>query len=852
MAYLVIENFVGGLDTRRHILTSKPGSVVELRNGHVTRGGEVEKRKVFQLYKTLPAGTFGLNVCANRLYTFGSQNLSASIPSPILYNRLQHPDGVLPMTKLVSMTSYAGKPFAIAEFSGGSRYAFYDGVIVADWVTGVFRASHVDISGFLNELKNSINAGGYTATSLGSALTITGPVGREFTLSAVTNLTGLNVGVPNTTTIAVKPIPEVISKGSFIIASGTNGSANFQRQLGPTALNFAGFPGITGMYVDGVEILSLGSPIFYNTITAHSPGEYNEGPRMAWTLTYLINQSTPTTSVYATYGYAQLSGNDAGYVNIFADPKKGTLMNGKFVEFEFESMPSGSFVTNVQLSPYDTNPYEVGDPLYNPNWVTTKYTGRFGVLQNGQDNQITSVKVDGVEVLDVVVPWRDSNSITANAVADQINAFTSTVEYVATVVEGGKVVISGVVGTGSSPNGRTVLTQTLGSVSVVSVTAMAGGVNPIGGVAQKTIVPFTGTPILGSSTTITITEVENPVYPYYFGATRMAGLKPNFCLTHRSKVHVLADTFLLSSGLDNPTKWRISDLGTSFIDLSNNVNGSEDLVSAAPYQGKLAIFTRDACQVWSIDVDAAQNAQGQIIQNSGCIAPHSVLNWGEVDVFYLSDSGMRSLRARDASNQAVVNDIGTPIDTDIVTELRDHTEDEVFNSHAIVEPKDGRFMVTIGEKLYVLSQFPASGILAWSTYEPGFTITAMCVMDGRLYVRSTNGTVYLYGGTDNNTYDGCTVTVTLPYLDGGKAANQKKLNGIDITSDGTWEFYAGTDTYSPEVRDLMATITDTSLQLGRIQAYGIGTHIGVKLVSLGSGYHRVANIMVHYELNEAD
>ena len=548
----------------------------------------------------------------------------------------------------------------------------------------------------------------------------------------------------------------------------------------------------------------------------------------------------------------QLSGTDAGFITIYADPAKGTLMNGKIVQLEFESMPTSPFVSGIQLSPYDVNPYQVGDPLYDPNWVTTKYVGYFMTLNNGQDNQVTSVKVDGVEILGSAVPWVNSNSATAQVVADQINGFTSNPEYTASVVEGGKVVISGIVNTGSSPNGRVIATDALGSVAIVSIAAMAGGVNPIGGIAQKTVIPFTGTPVSGSSTTITITEVENPVYPYYFGATRMAGLKPNFCLTHRSKVHVLADTFLLSSGLDNPTKWRISDLGSSFIDLSNNVNGSEDLVSAAPYQGKLAIFTRDACQVWSIDVDAAQNAQGQIIQNSGCLAPHTVLNWGEVDVFYLSDSGMRSLRARDSSNQAVVNDIGTPIDTDIVTELRAHTEDEVFNSHAIVEPKDGRFMVTIGEKLYVLSQFPASGILAWSTYEPGFSITAMCVMDGRLYVRSTSGLIYLYGGTDNNTYDSCTVTVTLPYLDGGKAANQKKLNGIDITSDGTWEFYAGTDTYNPNVRDLMATITDTSLQLGRIQAYGIGTHIGVKLVSLGSGYHRVANIMVHYELNEAD
>ena len=846
MAYLVIENFVGGLDTRRHILTSKPGSVVELRNAHVTRGGEVEKRKIFELYRTLPAGTFGLNVCGNKLFTFGSQVLS--VPSPIEYRRCQHPDGIFAMTKLVSFTTYAGKPFIIAEFADGNRYAFYDGVIVDDWVTGVFRPTHVNINGFLNYVKTGLT-GGYTATVLNDGITIIGPEGKEFTLSAVADR-GLSVGAPVTTSKAVKPIPEVLSKGSFTIAGGSNGSGSISRWMRD---GIESHPGITGMYVDGVEVLGLGSPVYYNTIPEHAGGEYNGGPRMAWTLAVLINASNPTSNMSAGYAYHKMNGTDAATVYVYSDPIKGASMNGKLVEFEFLSNPGTTqMVYNPKPSPYQTNPLDPSDPLYDPLWVPTRYIADFGAFSGAVDNQITSVKVDGVEVLGAVVPWRNSNTVTAQIVADQINGYTSDPEYTASAIDGGKVLLTGLVGTGKTPNGRIVTTATLGNVVIVSVTAMADGVNTVGGVSQRTILPYSGTPVSGSSTTITVTETENAEYPFYFGATRMAGLTPRFCLTHRSKVHVLADTYMLSSGLDNPTKWRISDLGTSFIDLSNNVNGSEDLVSAAPYQGKLAIFTRDACQVWTIDVDAAQNAQGQIIQNSGCIAPHSVLNWGEVDVFYLSDSGMRSLRARDSSNQAVVNDIGTPIDTDIVTELRAHTAAEVLGARAIVEPKDGRFMVTIGEKLYVLSQFPASSILAWSTYEPGFTIDSMCVADGRLYVRATDGKVYLYGGADNNTYDNCTVTVTLPYLNGGKAANQKKLQGIDITSDGTWEFYAGTDTYRPEVRDLMATITDSSLQLGRIQAYGVGTHIGVKLISLGAGYHRVANIVVHYELNEAD
>lgn len=39
------------------------------------------------------------------------------------------------------------------------------------------------------------------------------------------------------------------------------------------------------------------------------------------------------------------------------------------------------------------------------------------------------------------------------------------------------------------------------------------------------------------------------------------------------------------------------------------------------------------------------------------------------DVFFLSESGIRSLRARDSSNAAFASDIGNPIDTLILSEI---------------------------------------------------------------------------------------------------------------------------------------------------------------------------------------
>lgn len=856
MSYLVVNNFVGGLDTRRHILTSKPGSVVKLVNGHITRGGEIEKRKIFELYKTLPIGTFGLESCANKLYTFGSLDLAASVPSGITYQRLQHPDGIFAMTKVVSFTSYNGKTFVIAEFADGNRYGYYDATIIPDFYNGVARASHVDIPGFLQSL-TPLFPSAYTASVLNDALVVVGPLGTQFSLSVATSGT-ITAGVSTNSTTAVKPIPEVRAKGSFIISGGRNTASGAGFQLRQHL--YENMPNMVGLVIGGKEILGLStgsSGITYNS----GPGAYGDvGQQFCITIAYFINLNSGNSNMTATYthGGGGWSGRDPGSWAVYGNPNQPEEDNGDEIWAEYATQPSypGSTGNNPGDDMFDYNNVKHSDyyrdgedpAIWNGRWMMKLSRNMAGGYFSG----LNAVNVDGVDILGQRTVWSNSNSVTAQTVADAINGYTSEPEYLATAIDGGKVQLTAQEGMGASANGKVVNVESTGSNTISTQTNMSGGVNPIGGISQRTVIPFAGTFSPNSTISITITETENPENPVYIGATRLGGLKPAFCLTFKTKVHVLAESYLISSGLDSPTGWKISDLGSSFIDMSNNINGSQDLVSACSYQGKLAIFTRDTCQIWTIDVDAANNLQGQVILNSGCLAPYSVIGWGEVDVFYMSDSGIRSLRARDASNQAVVNDIGTPVDSEILNELRAHTDEEVFLSKSIIEPKDGRLMITIGERLYVLSQFPSSGILAWSTYEPGFTVSNMCIDVGKLYVRSTDNKIYLYGGTDGNTYDSSIVTVELPYLDGTKPASQKHLQGIDMTSDGTWEFYAGTDTYNPEVRDFIATINNPTMQMGRIPAYGIGTHIGIKLIGIGSGYCRVANIIVHYELNEAD
>jgi hypothetical protein len=84
------------MDTRRMPVLSVPGSLLELVNGHINRGGEIEKRLAFVPQLDLPANTFGLAAVGGTMYTFGSVasvSFPAGSPANLVYQQLTAPNG---------------------------------------------------------------------------------------------------------------------------------------------------------------------------------------------------------------------------------------------------------------------------------------------------------------------------------------------------------------------------------------------------------------------------------------------------------------------------------------------------------------------------------------------------------------------------------------------------------------------------------------------------------------------------------------------------------------------------------------------------------------------------------------
>ena len=142
MPYIVIEDFRQGLDTRKDRAASPPGSLQKLTNGHITRGGEIEKRKAWVAKYALPAGkTFGFAGANGVLYCFGSV-APPGVPAGVTYQRLVHP-AASAMTGIADIEFYNGLPFVSATYANGDTLSFYNGTRVTDFDAG----SGADVAG---------------------------------------------------------------------------------------------------------------------------------------------------------------------------------------------------------------------------------------------------------------------------------------------------------------------------------------------------------------------------------------------------------------------------------------------------------------------------------------------------------------------------------------------------------------------------------------------------------------------------------------------------------------------------------------------------------------------------------
>jgi len=793
MGSIWVKEFNSGLDTRRLPETVEGAALIRAVDGHINRGGQFEKRAAFVPAYSLPSGTVGLANTAGGLVVFGNASEPVGLPAGISYQRLQHPDGTTTLARSPSFDLYAGKVYAVGEFADGSLHHYYDEERVTDFGDGRARAAFRVVDGYTIPAASASGSFEVTGGSSGVGNQIT-----DIAIDGVSIVSGPVAFAASNAATASGIAAEINSHTS----SPDYSAAAAGQTVTVTAVS-------TGATVNGKEILvTVGGDVTVGNSALMSGGASASAsslssltvdgvPIISGPVSWVTSNSGAASAIAAEINshtsspdYTATAVGDQ--VNIIA-ADAGTSSNGLVVAYTTASGLSLTPGSGFALS-------GGGDPV-----LAVAATTTFDITggTSGSGNQITSVAVNGVTITSAAVAWATSNDATASALAANIAAHTSSPNYTASATGSTVTITAATAGTAS--NGLAVVVTVGGTVTASSPAALSGGVD-----AEAAFVP-------GS-----------------------------FVKTIGSRVHCVSGSNSHFSGIGQPTKWTTDATGAGFIDMSTQTSGAENLVALAEYQKYVAVFSERVIQIWSYDSDPTNNAKIQVLNNTGTASPRSVTQFGDSDLFYCDESGLRSLRARDSSNAAATTDIGVPVDTAIVAKLNTLTEAERAKVIGLIEPRDGRFWLIMKDVIFVFSYFSGSKISAWTTYEPGFVVDDAIVFGRRVYLRSGDD-IYVFGGSGSSlTYDSTEAKADLPYLDGNDPAREKTFEGVDVAVRGQWEVKAAFVPTNDTVADTGPLVYQTTYGDQRVPLVGKSTHVSLRFTSKGAGPATLGAVVIHY------
>ena len=382
---------------------------------------------------------------------------------------------------------------------------------------------------------------------------------------------------------------------------------------------------------------------------------------------------------------------------------------------------------------------------------------------------------------------------------------------------------------------------------------------------SETIVRVMDTQTYGASIYVVAKFTDGSVRHFYDGvlipASQVVGTNVR---AHQKKMYAIDDVNLRFSAINNPADW--DGTGSGVIDVTTEDAPSTELVGIERYYTQLALFCRTSIQMWQMDPDPLRNSQVQVLGNIGLIAPNAVAPYGSGDVLFLSDTGIRSLRARDSSSAAVLNDIGSPVDNLVAARRRIMTPGVEATLKALVDPLSGHFWLVWGSEVIVLALYPQSKVSAWSLLDFNTRIDHIVTANSRVAFR-TGDELFIYGsvpqsgnpfaanasvGVTASEYDATSVEVVTPFMDANRPAQSKNWSALDVSCTGTWDVFVNPDYNAPGAWTQIATVTRPTWGEFRLPIQMEATHLAVRMVSRGTGPASVATMALHHDLGEEE
>jgi hypothetical protein len=803
MPSLLISDFKYGVDRRRPRVAGVPGTLWAGVNCHISRGGDVQRAKKFVPTYTDLEGTFGLGQINGQLFVFGSDDLAAEMPNGVQYQRLI-PVGEVLATGTVTITGGTSSP-------GTNKVSqvTVDGAELLDAPVDWTSSHSATATAVADAINNGTGTHGFTAEANSAIVTITAPAGTGASVNGdvvaavvegdVTASTANMSGGADGPSMVGVLWSDTFNNKHYVIAEYDDGNIHHFYD---------------GTRVDDWDTFDSGGYSVLADYMARKVAASGVVDALSFGGAILLTATTP--------GVAFTIDGDA-----VDDPhgQNGDSEDDQTIDF-----------TTVQA-----NVAEVAEVRATGTVTITAGTRDAGV------NKVTQITVDGVSLMGAAVDWITSHSATATAVAVEINNGTSTHGYSASAL-GAVVTLQAAPGTGATPNGDVVAVTVAGDVTA-GKTNIASGVAYVAPVAQVVLVEFGGTVENEDRFTITVDDVD-------YVATVRASNHGTSGFIYKSRVYVTAASLIRYCKLNDPTDWTDSteSTGAGFINVANDASGNEVQAGLASYETSVAAFARSSIRIYNLFADAEENALVQPLDNTGTIAPNSVaaIPSPTGDVLYLDEPGIRALRVRDVNSNAYVGDSGSQIDPLVTEWVSSLSEAVVGRAVGVIEPLDGRYMLAIGSRMFVLSYFPSAKINAWTYYEPGFTASAFARVNRRLYARDED-TIYLLGGPNGATYpddDEQNVIVALPFAGAKNPAQFKNWKGVDVACENVWDIDLLVDPENDAKFINIGRINGTTYGLQDIAALGEHPQFAALLTCATAGFASLSSFIAHYDSDE--
>lgn len=244
----------------------------------------------------------------------------------------------------------------------------------------------------------------------------------------------------------------------------------------------------------------------------------------------------------------------------------------------------------------------------------------------------------------------------------------------------------------------------------------------------------------------------------------------------------------------NPRDWATAD-DAGFLPTGSQRGGEQEATALGVFQKYLAVFFGDGLQLWTVDPDPDLHALFSQVDSTGTTYPRSVRSVFS-DLYYLADSGFKSVAIQGFNQSEEETDIGSPIDDLVEPLLAAGPAEPIAGFYAA----RGQYWAALGATVYVYTFSRSAKISAWSEYRFPWAIADMTELGSTLFLRADDGSVYeVDEHAARDDAQAVTWLVRMAYLDMKQPGNLKRVHGVDVVARGGGTLAFGFDPRREEV-----------------------------------------------------